>query len=711
MIRKLNIEQLEQRQVMAGDIEITNGISATSTITQAASTAFTSISSGDWNNPAIWQQGLVPTLNDKVIISAGHSVVVNQLQEFKALDIFGNLTINENVTSYGNVNVMEGGKLDVNNAFIHFIVEDDQIFIGGDSPEGRNDIGLWVEGTANIHGDAKTQSVDLAITSAFQTYLFGVNRAPVTSNSNQVKLTSTPVGWNAGDDVVVISPEGNVVKTKLIGVANGFATLQDNVQVFALQANGQVISPKIINLTKNAGISSDTGNHNAHVMVLHHGSMNATEAEFRNLGPAGKLGRYPIHLHHTHHASTIVNCTIYSTDDASNRGIAIHDTPNNVINNNVIFNVRGHAVFMEDPKGNEVNNVITNNITINVSGDSLGDESVVTPEDATYKKTSHYWVRPGNLISDNIAVGGTALGMVVMPGVGGTSATITNFSAYGVGRYGSQSGIKTTWENPIIINSDVAGYASPQKWGLNDKGTVINNPLFILNGEKPDAPFITETDKAYVSQIFLNQSRELYVIGGFLSGRKGVHVHYSTSVQLVGTKMDVEVLVTPTYFESDVLFVNASIKASYLADMPYPRRMTSHGRIRIQDSTYNGVVTDKTYVSRTIQIDSGVVALSVMKDKYGREAAVEIPNQIATGYVTLPTTVKFVRYWSTGTTKPTYYPIAYMAPSNFDSNNVWNGFGMGLIPGNYTFEMFNASMAVVGTVNVLIEPNKMTFIS
>jgi hypothetical protein len=314
-------------------------------------------------------------------------------------------------------------------------------------------------------------------------------------------------------------------------------------------------------------------------------------------------------------------------------------------------------------------------------------------------------------VRDNVAIGGTAVGIVVMPGKGGTSMTVDDFTAYGVGRYGIQAGVKVTWNDPIVVNADVSGYGSTQTWGLYDTGSIINNPMFILNGENPDSPFITDTDRAYVSQIYLNQSRGIFVNGGFLAGKKGVHVHYSSAVELTGTKLKVDILVTPTYYESDVLFSNCKIETIVLADSAYSRRASQHGRIRIDNSIYNGKLTDKTYVSKTVATDAGLTILSTVKGQFGQDIAVEVPNFEKAGYVVFPPEIRFIRFRKDGAPAPSWWPVYYAPPASFAPDSPWDGFSTGMFPGVYIIETFDFELKYLATYRVTILGGKTTTIT
>ena len=117
-------------------------------------------------------------------------------------------------------------------------------------------------------------------------------------------------------------------------------------------------------------------------------------------GQAFRLGRYPIHFHLNGRmpGSYVLGCAIHGT---FNRAINIHGTHEIFVQHNVIFNVMGGAVFLED--GIETNNVIQYNLAIKViaSTSLLNDD--ITP--------ASFWItHPDNIVEHNAAAGGTHFG-------------------------------------------------------------------------------------------------------------------------------------------------------------------------------------------------------------------------------------------------------------------------------------------------------------
>jgi hypothetical protein len=83
--------------------------------------------------------------------------------------------------------------------------------------------------------------------------------------------------------------------------------------------------------------------------------------ELFNVGQAYQLGRYPINFHviGTVSKSLVKGNSIHQS---FNRAITIHAVSYLTIENNVIYNVMGHAVFIEDAI--ETKNVIKQNLVV-----------------------------------------------------------------------------------------------------------------------------------------------------------------------------------------------------------------------------------------------------------------------------------------------------------------------------------------------------------
>ncbi|MFP8871305.1 MAG: right-handed parallel beta-helix repeat-containing protein, partial [Myxococcota bacterium] len=116
--------------------------------------------------------------------------------------------------------------------------------------------------------------------------------------------------------------------------------------------------------------------------------------EFRYLGNAGQLGRYPIHFHHAGDAtgSFVRNCSIHET---YNRALTLHATQNVEVTGNLSYDCLGHAFYFED---NSVTGcVMSGNVGL------LTKAGTTLPSDA---RPGTFWVHnPLNEIDGNAAAG------------------------------------------------------------------------------------------------------------------------------------------------------------------------------------------------------------------------------------------------------------------------------------------------------------------
>ena len=122
--------------------------------------------------------------------------------------------------------------------------------------------------------------------------------------------------------------------------------------------------------------------------------------EVTHAGQAFRLGRYPIHFHLNGDVtgSYVRGCGIHHT---FNRAVTIHDVNNLLVENNVAYNIMGHAYFLED--GVEIGTIIQDNLGVFVRGSSSLLNVDVTP--------ATFWVvNPNNILRRNAAAGGSHFG-------------------------------------------------------------------------------------------------------------------------------------------------------------------------------------------------------------------------------------------------------------------------------------------------------------
>jgi len=124
----------------------------------------TSISSGNWNDPSTWRCSIVPSLNDSAVVSAGHTVIVNNSAQVRKLYV-------EN-----------GGSISLNDSAVTFSIGSD---INKTSPVICNGLMEINNGNFKIYGN-------LSLTSSSHFNMSGGNL--IIDGNTGVALTSIPDG-------------------------------------------------------------------------------------------------------------------------------------------------------------------------------------------------------------------------------------------------------------------------------------------------------------------------------------------------------------------------------------------------------------------------------------------------------------------------------------------------------------------------------------
>ena len=81
-----------------------------------AQTCYTA-QTGSWNDASTWSPTGIPSINDNVVISAGHNITVTNLMQCKNLTVLGSLTCTAGTLTIGNSPDGGGNLLDVSGTF------------------------------------------------------------------------------------------------------------------------------------------------------------------------------------------------------------------------------------------------------------------------------------------------------------------------------------------------------------------------------------------------------------------------------------------------------------------------------------------------------------------------------------------------------------------------------------------------------------------
>ncbi|PKL79304.1 MAG: hypothetical protein CVV27_02055 [Candidatus Melainabacteria bacterium HGW-Melainabacteria-1] len=265
----------------------------------------------------------------------------------------------------------------------------------------------------------------------------------VPAGSTSMSLLSTS-GWQAGDQIVLAPTDFygvsqserlqlNAVSAQGVGLVQGpLSSRWGRLQY--LTSQGMSLNPEpgfaprtpgtptqlderaaVGNLSRNIVIqgADDTiwtqQGFGAQVMVMEAQSVLALDGvELRRMGQAGRLGRYPIHFHMLSYGTgggeipaagqrSVRNSAIWNS---SNRCITLHGTNDAILDNNICYDISGHAIFLEDAV--ERRNQIRNNLVLRVRRPAQALLQSDLPD--FQRGPSGFWLtNPDNVVTGNLA--------------------------------------------------------------------------------------------------------------------------------------------------------------------------------------------------------------------------------------------------------------------------------------------------------------------
>lgn len=358
-----------------------------------------STGSGDWNNPAIWSNG-VPTSNSDVIIRSGHVVKynLNNGPAIHTILINGKLAFaqdRDTTLEVGVIVVHPNENYDVSTACTnhgshHGVLNPlPELEVGSESrpiPAGvtaRIRLKAFSGDNSNCAPGIISHVGAVNIHGAPLTHTWLKLGATAEAGSSTV-LLSKPVNWKAGDKII-ISGTDREDPARPVGPVYLNGKRKPQTEEFVIQsisADGRTITVngslrykhlggdsdndlrgEVANLTRNVVIeSSDPNGVRGHTMYHSSGKGSISYAAFNHLGKAGLRGRYPIHFHlvdDSMRGSYVKGVAVYDSD---NRWVTIHGANFIVVRDTVGYKSLGHGFFLED--GSEVYNLVDNNLGV-----------------------------------------------------------------------------------------------------------------------------------------------------------------------------------------------------------------------------------------------------------------------------------------------------------------------------------------------------------
>jgi hypothetical protein len=394
-----------------------------------------------WSAPATWG-GTVPRAGDAVIIPAGRHVLLDvSPPALKSLLIEGQLTFdpNRDLTLTADWILAEG--------------QNAKLTIGSRTSPHPSRAGIVLTGTNPLENVMGMGTKFLGVMGGTLEF-FGQSkrswtRLANTANTGATQLTlADPLdGWKVGDEIAIAPSDFNALeaeKRTITAIAGQRVTIDRALEFDHWGAQPEAFGNKLLdmraevgNLTRNIVIRSaqneerllpgfdpesvdaqgrqngegkrlQTGRFGGHMMFMPGSKIFFDNIEITGMGQQGMVGRYPVHWHLNKDGSTghfIRNSSIH---DTFQRGLVLHQANGVIAENNVLFNIPGHAVFLED--GIERNNILTGNLVMRVTYVlrkhrlSLKDED--DPNAGRAERQSGFWLtNPQNIVRDNVVAG------------------------------------------------------------------------------------------------------------------------------------------------------------------------------------------------------------------------------------------------------------------------------------------------------------------
>ena len=243
-------------------------------------------------------------------------------------------------------------------------------------------------------------------------------------------VTSGISGWKRGDQVIVTTTSTYPDQTELLTLADncpgGTCGVSSGLSYFhygsapriypAAGENGQDLAVDmrayLANLERNITIRgandvfwSGSLPKGGHLMIMQSASARLDSVEMDRMGQQKILGRYPIHWHHVGQATGqyVRNSAIRNSPS---RCVALHNTHQVDVRNNLCYNVTGHAIFLEN--GNEIENTLVGNLIVDVLEPETGENLLESDIDfslSRWRGPAGFWIaNAGNTITDNVVV-------------------------------------------------------------------------------------------------------------------------------------------------------------------------------------------------------------------------------------------------------------------------------------------------------------------
>jgi hypothetical protein len=538
----LALEELEPRLALHGEPHPDNPVLAAEhlavfNLVKVEDATAKAVISGEWDQPATWEGGVLPGDRAKVLIPAGITVTLDSVQPemLYTLRIDGTLTFKTNVNTsllVDTIVVDPMGTLAMGTSTDPIQPNVEAKIVIADS--GPIDVtwdpnqfsrGLISHGTVSIVGDTTTSYAPLA--------------RPILKGTQQFNVTGRVKGWTVGDRLIITSTHSsqNQDEERKIVAIRGNRVTVDQPFAFAHTSPEAKLPVYVANVSRNAVIQSQNpflNDRRGHVMLMHKPNISINYAGFYGLGRTDKrnplhnveldaagqavpgtgknqVGRYALHVHRTGLDASVPPVVV--------RGSAVVDSPgwgfvnhssNVAFEDNVVFDVVGAAYVTE--VGNEIG-AFRRNLAVRSRGSGDGTESRADRQDFGHQGDGFWFQGAGIEVQDNVAVGQRHAGYVYF-----TRGLVEN--GLGTAEFLASNLVDPSWaagaehidvgDVPIRLFKNNTAYASGdgfQTWfhlrNVKHTGRSVVEGLKVWNTQGGNAVFIPYTNQTTLRNVIV----------------------------------------------------------------------------------------------------------------------------------------------------------------------------------------------------------------
>lgn len=386
----------------------------------------TAVASGDWSDPAVWQNGIVPYDNAKVLIPEEISVEVDHqidepIQTVRvdgilsfATDVNSELMVDTMVvTAHGTFRMGTDSQPIANDVTARLLIVDNgQIDRDWDPMELSR--GVIIHGNTRIHGAEKTPFVALD--------------GPARRGDKTLTLAEVPSNWSVGDKLVLAGTDRYGKQNEELEIR----FILDNAVLLDRPLRYNHIGPRddltahVANLTRNAQIvSENVQDVRGHLMFMHNNSVDVSYAGVYDLGRTDKgvpandtvlddqfqimpetgtnqRGRYGMHFHRAGHDGDHA-AEVHGSVITGSRGWGYVNHSSSVeFTSNVAYDVTGAAFVTE--AGDEIGR-FDGNLSIFSRGSGESTDGRRDIEDFGHQGNGFWFQGGGVSVTNNVAAG------------------------------------------------------------------------------------------------------------------------------------------------------------------------------------------------------------------------------------------------------------------------------------------------------------------